>query len=217
MKTYLRQYNPALPDAKLRVIHNPVDFDSIARKTAGSKKCLPQDKFNLLTVGKLTYQKGFDLLIKAMAKINNRSFFLTILGKGPEEKSLRMLIDKLNLNDCIQLAGYKNNPYKYMKQADLFVLSSRFEGFPNVLLEANACGSPIVAFSCPGGIKEIIDDGVNGWTVPPGNIQLLAEKIKYANNRPLDRNAISQYIQKKFDHRKIISRYEEEFCSLLTN
>jgi glycosyltransferase involved in cell wall biosynthesis len=113
---------------------------------------------HLVAVGRLSFQKGFDRLIKdfpfLLAKKQNAR--LWILGKGEREKDLRELINQLGLEEKVFLAGFQQNPFQWLKHADLFVLSSRFEGLPNTLLEALSCGCPVVALHHPGGTEEIL-------------------------------------------------------------
>ena len=96
------------------------------------------------------------------------------------EKKLKKLASELGLSTQVAFKGFVQNPYPYMAQADLFVLSSRYEGCPNAVLEAMACGTPVVAFRCKGGMDEIIDDGVNGWLAEPENVVDFATAVEKA-------------------------------------
>ena len=193
------------------VINNPVDVDEIRRRSefAGNLYC--KKGINLLAVGKLKYQKGFDLLLEAMAYIKESEIHLTILGNGPEKGSLLQLKHALGLDTRVTFIGAVKNPYGYMSQADLFVLSSRFEGFPNVVLEAMSCGTPVIAFECPGGINEIIKNGENGWKVNIGDLHGFADAIIRSSAMQWDSAAIRASVLKKYGVRKIVDIYEKEF------
>ena len=164
-------------------------------------------KINLLVAGRLNKVKGFDLLLDVLNKLD-ANYHLTILGQGSEEKTLKEIAVKLNIVEKLSFLGFQSNPYKYMKQADIFILSSRYEGFPNVLLEANICGTPVIAFNCPGGTAEIIKNGVNGYLVPYGNIEEMTNMIKSFDIKAFDENAIKEFIKKKYAADKIIKKYE---------
>lgn len=196
---------------KTSVINNPVDIDWIGRRLEKEEQESPglEGRVKLLAVGKLMPQKGFDLLLRAFSLIEDTRFFLTIIGEGPERENLALLAQDLGIADRIRLAGFTANPYPAMRDADLFILSSRYEGFPNVVLESNACGTPVVAFDCPGGVAEIIRNDFNGWLVKPADIKGLANTIVEATGKPLNRDAISAYIHQEYGVRKIVSRYEK--------
>jgi len=126
-----------------------------------------ENKKYIINVGSLCYQKGQDLLIKAYSKLENikNTYNLVLVGRGPDKEKLIKLVNELNLNDKVVFINFQNNPYPFIKHAEIFVLSSRYEGFPNVLIEAMICGVPVVSFDCPTGPNEIIDDGVDGVLV----------------------------------------------------
>jgi len=200
---------------KLAVINNPVDVETINGQAQKGERVFTNGVFNILAAGKLKYQKGFDLLIQSMSHIRRNNWHLTILGEGVEEKKLKQRAKKLNLSSKVTFAGFVDNPYKYMAQADLFVLSSRFEGFPNVVLEAMACGKPVVAFDCPGGISEIIKDGINGWKVEPGNITAFASTVERALSARWDEDLIKKGVETKCGVEKIVAEYEKIFSDVL--
>jgi len=209
--------NYNIQSEKLVVIHNPVDMDQIRRQTEAESQLFGNDRINLLSVGRLAYQKGFDLMIKVMAKLDN-NYVLTILGEGEERLRLESLARELRVEKRICMPGFSLNPYAYMYAADLFILPSRFEGFPNVVLEANACGTPVVAFASPGGVSEIIVEGENGWLVPPGDIEGMARKIKDVMDDEFKRPAREQVrrsVVSRFDLPVIANRYEALFESVV--
>jgi glycosyltransferase involved in cell wall biosynthesis len=206
--------NFGLCPTKLLVINNPVDMEFITQQAKEGCSCYQSGVINLLAAGKLMFQKGFDLLLQAFARLDQERFHLTILGKGPEELPLKQRAQDLGIAQRVTFAGFQQNPYPYMAQADLFVLSSRFEGFPNVVLEANACGTPVVAFACPGGLKEIIREGENGMLARPENYLALAEKINEAARLSWEKNKIISSVSERYGVSKIIRQYEEAFSSL---
>jgi glycosyltransferase involved in cell wall biosynthesis len=133
----------------------------------------------ILSVGRLVHQKGFDLLIRAFAQVQKHypELKLLILGEGEELAALRRLARSLNLEHMVYMPGNSVNPKTIMKNASCYVLSSRFEGSPNALLEAMSIGAPCVAFDCPTGPAELIRHGDNGLLVENGNVTNLAQAI----------------------------------------
>jgi glycosyltransferase involved in cell wall biosynthesis len=138
----------------------------------------PREPF-VLGVGRLHRQKGFDLLLRAFSrsKLRASGWRLVILGDGPERGNLQELAAQLRVADLVSLPGVSDTPELFMARCGVFVLSSRFEGFPNVLVEAMACGAPVVSFNCPCGPAEIIGHGRNGLLVPAGNESLLTHAL----------------------------------------
>lgn len=134
---------------------------------------------HLVAMGRLMHQKGFDILLKAFAKIKGSypDWRLTILGEGVLRTELESLRNNLGLGDSVRLPGWVNNPYEYLKEADIFVLPSRYEGFPNALCEAMAFGLPVIAADCPSGPREITGNGVSGILIPPDNVDALANAL----------------------------------------
>jgi len=200
--------NLFIPREKLCIINNPVDVEQVCESIQKAESVLPKGKRNIVAAGKLKYQKGFDLLLKSMTQLNRRDFHLTILGKGPEEEHLKAMAQRLGLTQKVTFAGFVENPYPYMAQADVFALTSRFEGFPNVVLEANCCGTPVVAYECPGGINEIIEDGINGFKVELGDTAAFASALNKCVSKTFDKKSLQTYIGRKFGVDKIIDQYE---------
>jgi glycosyltransferase involved in cell wall biosynthesis len=205
--------NYSIHKEKIRVINNPVDIDSIVEKSYTKEL---KEKINLLAVGRLNKVKGYDLLLETISKSNNK-YQLTILGEGQEENSLKELVNTLNISDRVFFLGFQANPYTFMKEADLMILSSRYEGFPNVVLEANTCGTPVVAFDCPGGTGEIIENGVNGFLVECGNVDVLAETINKAIIFNFDESTIKNLIKEKYSLKQIMNQYETALINTLDN
>ena len=143
------------------------------------------DRPVVLGVGKLRQQKDFALLIDAFASVRRRRpARLVILGEGPERRALTAQVARLGLQDDVDLPGFEANPYRYMAGADVFVLSSAWEGLPGVLIEAMACGTSVVATDCPSGPREILEGGAHGWLVPTGQADALADAILDALEHP---------------------------------
>jgi glycosyltransferase involved in cell wall biosynthesis len=139
----------------------------------------------ILGVGRLTPAKDFGTLIRAFARVRKRfDHRLVILGEGPERGRLEGIIEGLGLSKCADLPGYVDNPYAYMSRAAVCVLSSRWEGFGNVLVEAMACGTPVVATDCRSGPREILEDGKWGRLVPPENPEALGKAIIHTVKKP---------------------------------
>jgi glycosyltransferase involved in cell wall biosynthesis len=134
----------------------------------------------IFAMGRLTPQKGFDVLLRSFAAVaaTRPDVRLAIAGDGPEAPALRLLASDLGLGARVEFLGTVADPSPHFRSATVFVLSSRFEGFPNVLLEAMAAGTAVVATDCPSGPAEILEDGTNGLLVPPEDPAALARAIE---------------------------------------
>ncbi|MES1956379.1 group 1 glycosyl transferase [Salinisphaera hydrothermalis EPR70] len=158
-----------IPRDRVEVIYNPVISNN---NMAQAKEPLSHLWFKpdappvIVAVGKLSVQKGFDTLLKAFARVySKKNVRLVILGEGQERQNLEALRHDLGLDDVVDLPGWVDNPSAFMYRADMFVLSSRWEGLGNVLIEAMACGCPVVATDCPHGPAEILANGRYGKLV----------------------------------------------------
>jgi glycosyltransferase involved in cell wall biosynthesis len=164
----------------MMVINNPVDTNRIRYLAKASLDNLTSKQdgcLYLVAAGRLSYQKGFDLLIEAIALCQNTSIYLTILGEGPKRKELEQLAEAKGVADRVSFAGFQQNPYAFFAHADAFVLSSRYEGFPNVVLEALACGTPVIATPAPGGVKEILENVDHCLLASEVSAEALAHKL----------------------------------------
>lgn len=168
--------------AKCIVIGNPIvrdDMFHLAGAAIDDKWLSDPDVIVILAIGRLHKQKDHACLIHAFKSVQEAipAARLLIIGEGEEFNCLNELVRGLDLSHLVRFEGFKDNPYPYYKNCDLFVLSSRWEGFGNVLVEAMACGAPIVSTNCPGGPKEILKNGLYGVLVPVGNAKALSSAI----------------------------------------
>jgi len=138
-------------------IYNPVDIDSITVMAESEPKPFPDAGPNLVAVGRFSHEKGFDLLLQCTPLIRQAlpTAFVTLVGDGPDFPALKAKQRELRLESCVRFAGLRRNPYPFIKNADLLVLPSRNEALPNVVLEAIALGTPVVATSCTPALSEI--------------------------------------------------------------
>ena len=204
-------------------IYNPVDLDYIDRMSGEKTIDWPfaNGQKIIIAMGKLTKQKGFEYLIKAFAIVSEQypTIKMSILGTGPDEQKLKNLARELEVYDKIFFAGFQINPYAYLKNSGFFVLSSLWEGFPNALLEAMACGLPVISTDCPSGPSEIIEQGKNGLLVPTANEDALAKAIIEIIDNDTLRNQLARESRKtimNFIPEKIVREYEKIFASIMT-
>jgi glycosyltransferase involved in cell wall biosynthesis len=149
----------------------------------------------LIAAGRLAPWKGFEDLIEAMSLVSFRcDARLLILGDGPQRQSLQNLIDERGLRDKVELVGYVENPLKFFRQADVFILSSLVEGLPNVLVEAMMCGCTPVATDCPTGPREVLSNGLYGYLVPVSDSNTLARAIIKALESPIPKCLLDQAV-----------------------
>jgi glycosyltransferase involved in cell wall biosynthesis len=190
--------------ARMRVVHNPVDLDAIARAVAEPIDAAVRHVWDppvIVTAGRLAEAKNIPLLIDAMALLRARvPAQLVILGQGDQEALIRARIAHHQLTGCVHLLGFQQNPWRYFAQADAFVLTSRYEGFGNVLIEAMACGVPVVATASPG-TREIIEHDVNGLLVEEHTAagvasaleQVVTDQTRHATLAAGARASVAQY------------------------
>jgi glycosyltransferase involved in cell wall biosynthesis len=177
------------PD-KIDVIYNPIVGPELHERASRpvehpwfAKSTLPV----IIGVGRLDPEKDFPTLLRAFSMVRgNRNVRLMILGEGPERFALESLAKKLGIADVVTLPGFVENPLPFIANASLLALTSRFEGLPNVVIEALACGTPVVATDCPGGTTEILEGGRFGKLAPVGDVENLAAAIEETLENPPD-------------------------------
>jgi len=203
--------NYPLTSSQITLINNPIDVAKV--KKLGEESIENSSKkgmVSLVSVGTLRTRKRHDLLLKSLSLLAS-NYSLVIVGSGAEEQRLKALSIELKISNRVCFEGHKTNPYPYMKKADLFVLTSEHEGFPNVLLEANSLGTPVVAFACPGGITEIIEEGINGFSVTNGDVSALVKGIIDATERGFKKTLVIDSVQRRYSKEIILKRYEDLF------
>jgi glycosyltransferase involved in cell wall biosynthesis len=177
-----------IPRSRIHVVPNPVvtgNLTYLANQSVDHEWFATGSQPVVIGVGRLTRQKRFDLLIEAFARLSERcKARLVILGEGEERSRLDALIRKHHLEQDALLAGFVQNPFAYLARAHVFVLSSDWEGLPGALIQALACGTPVVATDCDSGPREILQGGRFGRLVPVGDVAALAEAIHEVVSRP---------------------------------
>ena len=164
----------SLDPAKMRMINNPIDLGTITAAKDQPVPGAPNRPF-ILTAGRLEFQKAHGVLLRAFAKSGLwRTHALVILGKGSRLNHLHRLAAQLGIGEHVRFIGFVANPYAWMARADLFVLPSRWEGFPTVAAEALACGAPLLLTDCKFGPRDVIEPGVSGELVPVDDVEALA-------------------------------------------
>ena len=170
-----------IPQSRLAVIHNSVDLARIQRlalEEPGHPWLASPIKSLILSVGSLTPRKDYPTILRALSIVReSRECKLIVLGEGSEREKLERLARELAIEDSVQFLGFDPNPFRWMGRARVMASSTLAEGCPNVIQQALACGTPIVATDCPGGTSEILEGGKWGRLVPVGNPKAMAEAI----------------------------------------
>jgi glycosyltransferase involved in cell wall biosynthesis len=172
-------YNPIVTDELIKQAEEPCSHRWLTEKNTQTPPVV-------LGAGSFNPQKDFPTLIRAFDRIHEqRDARLIIISDGELRDEYERLISEYNLQNVVDLPGFVENPYSYMRAADVFALSSKWEGFGNVIVEAMACGTPVVSTDCPSGPSEILDGGTYGSLVPVGDDQALATEIINTLNDPI--------------------------------
>lgn len=192
------------------VIPNPVPVPSVG-PSAGRP---PDSPRVMMALGRLAHIKGFDILLAAFAEANRRApgWKLEIWGEGPERASLERLSADLGLSNLVRFPGVTDNPFDVLRNGDLFILPSRAEGFPNALVEAMACGLPVVSSDFGGAAKDIIRNGENGVLVAPENAIALAAAMVRLMSDPEARSHLAERapeIVQRFSAERVLSAWED--------
>jgi glycosyltransferase involved in cell wall biosynthesis len=209
-------------ESKLSVVWNGIDVDRWqpdARARCEAREELGvKDDFLWLAVGRLEAVKDYPSLLRAMTRTPEQARLL-VLGAGPQEGRLTELAEWLGLKQRVRFAGFEPNVVRWMRAADGFVLSSRYEGLPMVLLEAGACGVPVVATDVLG-TREVVVDGETGWLAPAGDAQELAKTMMKLMHMPPDaRHAMGErarrHVARNFSLDAVLDRWERLYAELL--
>lgn len=211
---------------RVRTIYNGLDVGAVGIKSReplieAEKALLVPGQCHFVAVGRLSEQKNFSLLINAFRCV--RDAFpcrLLILGEGEQREKLEGLVRQLGLADDVALFGWSENPFRIMGAADIFVLSSLYEGFPNVLLEAMAVGLPVISTKCPSGPAELLGEGEFGVLVPPDNMPALAlEMRKMAEDEAFRAHmaAMAKERVRDFSLQRMIGQFEAYFEELASS
>src|SRR5437899_415320 len=199
-----------------RVIANPFELPRQRARLDASRS----NGHTVVAMGRLVYQKGFDLLLDAFSTIaaKHPDWSLTVLGEGPLREELEARTAALGLSQRVRWPGYLNDPVPLLGAADMFVFSSRFEGFGLALAEAMACGLPVVSFDCPEGPGEIIRNGVDGVLVPAEDTGALAAALDRLMSNPEERRRLAARapeVAVRFSLERILGMWQEPFDELL--
>ncbi|MFN6538008.1 MAG: glycosyltransferase family 4 protein [Nostoc sp. EkiNYC01] len=211
-----RDYFPSKLQNNSCIIPNMVVLPPIKKQSS--------EKFSaersLIAMGRFVPEKGFDLLLQAFAKLkdNYPEWTLTILGDGKLRPELESLRHQLGLGDRVHFPGMVNNTYAFLQEAEFFIMSSRFEGFPNALCEAMACGLPVISTDCPSGPREIIRDGIDGILVPNEDVSALAAAMERLMSNEQERKSLAARapeITERFAVEKIMGMWEEVLTQVI--
>ncbi|MEW6267167.1 MAG: glycosyltransferase family 4 protein [Thermodesulfobacteriota bacterium] len=201
---------------KSRVIPNPAVEPPVSREAFRSLR--PGENPVIIGLGRLTRQKGFDLLLRAFAALapRHREWRMEIWGEGEDRFKLEQLSLDLGLASKVTWPGLTRDPGGVLARADLFVLPSRFEGFPNVLLEAMSLGRPVISFDCPSGPGDIIRHQVDGLLVPPEDVVALSRAMSGLMTDAKERRRLAARaieVKTRFSLDKVVAMWEETLRS----
>ena len=208
-----------IPGEKIGIIYNPLDMEYIEHSSMESVEhpWFGEETPLIISVGRLVMLKGMNYLLDAFATVRREiECQLAIVGDGPLRTKLEARARHLGINEHTAFLGWQGNPYKYVAKATLLVHPTLWDGFGYVIVEAMACGTPVVSTRCPGGPPEIITDGRDGLLVPPADSEALSEAILRVLSDKLLRNRLSEQGRERaqdFSADKIVRQYEELILS----
>ncbi|MBM4428677.1 MAG: glycosyltransferase [Chloroflexi bacterium] len=210
-----------LPANKIKVIYNPI----VSQKLLEQSTIQPDHPWFkspglkvILAAGRLVKQKDFKTLLKSFSLLKTKLPMarLMILGDGKEHPQLMRLAKNLGLEDAVHFPGFVVNPFAYMAHSSVFVLSSQWEGFANVLVESMACGTPVISTNCPSGPSEILEDGKYGILTPVGDANALAEAILDTLAHPIPPEILRQRAM-SFSVDNILNQYISDIFQVTAN
>ena len=210
-----------LPPQQVVTVYNSLDIERIGRLANGAAPEWEPGRFHIVAAGRLQEQKGYSYLLQAIDALvhhrNHTQVLLHLLGRGPLETELTSYVKSRQLEAHVCLHGFVENPFPLFRGADLFCLPSLFEGMPNSLIEAMACGVPVLSTDCRSGPREILADGKYGRLVPPGDAKALADAVEDAI-RHYDQwrekvTAARDHVERTFSPAVGIARIEERLIS----
>lgn len=204
-------------ERRLRIIPNPVLRTGVVRVRRD------HNLHELIALGRFSEEKCFDNLISAFSKVADvhPDWYLTIYGDGPLRAELQAQVLRLGLTERVSLPGNIKDVSAKLAKADLFALTSRFEGFPNALCEAMATGLPVISTNCPGGVGDLVRDGEDGILVPVNDVEALAEALHHLMSNPAERERLggrAREVTERFDVDRIMELWDEalgEACARL--
>lgn len=213
----MKSFYPQYLQKKMYVLENPLDFDEMQKQCLGQKI---KKENTIISIGRLERQKDFETLIKSFGRLTEDfpDWKLKIFGQGNKREQLEQLIHELGLSGKVELCGVTHSPFLEMKKSQLFVLSSFFEGFPNVLCEAMYAGLPCIATRCECGPAELIHEGESGFLVPVGDVEQMAYKIRFLVSNEKKRVEFGEHAKesvKRLEKSKISERWLQMFFNVV--
>lgn len=199
------KFKANIPEHKLKIINNPIT-DNFELK---SKKTTKEDVVKFITVARISKNKGHKRILNVLSKLNY-PYQYTIIGDGVEKENVFKLIEKLGIKDKVIYIPFTNEVAKYLSESDFYLMGSYSEGLPNSLIESCSVGTPALAFRAPGGLNEIIINGINGYLVD--NETEYFEKLQEL--KEWDARQIRESVYSKFNKEKIIKQYEDLIIEL---